>query len=707
MAINNTYTEEFDWFNMSPHHIETNTASNERSIKIINDYIKTDFKYPMEEGAAAVDSGPGQACEAYKNWKNINLGLGPLCGFENPVIVGQVRQDLSAKKEPDGDPSDGLDPDSHGTATSWFQGVKSGSFQSDGLMVAPYRGHMNDQADVRLHQGSKKTYGWNHNAENRGGSWEQSDSKVVQFHVPGGLKANTWMPLFSWQPYQIDSCTWGNGFHWLSDHDDINYWEYYAQQAVSGPKFPFRSPHHLIKGLRTAPADQVVWNEYDVDPSKVLQSADGNVSYTWQPSTSNSHNSSYHSSRAPVVWWYAHDGNGNAMIVSILQNWHTAHAEAGYGYNAIWGLPDSPNVDSSGCYMHKPPTLLKNIASEPGGIAQFQEWANAQNTSWVYKDSTTGLTSAWSANTYGIVQDSTYWNYSGQVRMSTAKHFPEIVHGLTPFGSNADLSSPQNFYLHRYGTQYQVASGRPLTSYKFGNLVKTNTRNAWFNGQGRGGNSDRGSWGKSPQYAPNVAPSLSLNIIAAAEVERGTSSAPLDPGPVRINFVTSGGQFDPIPVREDKAELFFEFPGKGVSYGAIDRTHSIPEDPNSAWTNVEALVDPTNTNEAVCKASGSDNAVFVPLVGMTEGNSPDNDDAISTVSLTLGGTRKMVLGPQVLQATIVDENGNTIPTVPVKTIPGEGSDTLNDDLTVVWDNIDVRYNVMKSAKLKIWVHTPG
>ena len=40
----------------------------------------------MEEGAAAVDSGPGQACEAYKNWKNINLGLGPLCGFENSML---------------------------------------------------------------------------------------------------------------------------------------------------------------------------------------------------------------------------------------------------------------------------------------------------------------------------------------------------------------------------------------------------------------------------------------------------------------------------------------------------------------------------------------------------------------------------------------------------------------------------------------------
>ena len=696
MSINNTYTEEFDWFNMSPHHVEATTT--ERSIKIINDYIKTDFSYPMEEGSSTVDSAPGDACQAYKNWKNINLGLGPLCGFENPVIVGQVRQSINDAKPPDG-----IDNDPHTPATSWFQGVNSGNFKSDGLMVAPYRGHQNEQADIKTHYAGGKTYGWNQYAENRGGSWEQSDSRVIQFHVPGGLKANTWMPLFSWQPFQIDAASWGNGFHWLRDQTDgVNYWEFYADQAVNGKLFPQRSPHHLIKGLRTASHEDTVWNQYDVDPSLKFQSDNGNVSQTYRPSGSNNHRSSYHSSRSPVVWWYAHDGNNNAMIVSIQQQWNNDHSEAGYGYNGCWGLADQPNPELSGCYIHKPPQILQDIASQTDGIAQFQEWANAQNTSWVYKDATSLLRS-WGDYAYGIYRAGTTWNLKGQVTISTARHLPEIIHGLTPFGDNANLANPQNFYLHRYGSQYQVSQGRPMTSYKFGNLVKTNNRNAWFNGQGRGGNSANGKWGYNPEYAPNIGASLSLNIIAAHEVVLQNDTT----GPVRVNFVTTGGQFDPVPVREDQAEMFYEFPGKGVSYGAIDKQYSTPQDPNSAWTNVEALVDPTNTNEAICKASGADNAVYVPLVGMTEGNSPDSDDKVATISLTLGGTRKMVLGPQVLKATIVDESNGAIPTVPTKTIPGQGSDTLNDDITVVWDGVNVLYDEIRTAKLKIWVHTPG
>ena len=68
----------------------------------------------------------------------------------------------------------------------------------------------------------------------------------------------------------------------------------------------------------------------------------------------------------------------------------------------------------------------------------------------------------------------------------------------------------------------------------------------------------------------------------------------------------------------------------------------------------------------------------------------------------------MVLGPQVLRIKVVDKDGNAI--TGTRTIPGEGSDVLNDDLTIVFPKTEVAnvtYKVIREAEIKVWVHTPG
>lgn len=712
MAINNTYTEQFDWFNMSPHHVEE--GATERSVKIINDYCRNDFTYEMETQGVPQTSSVGQDNQAYKNWKNINLALGPIANIENPVIVGQCRQNIAAAKDPDGTGT-GTDPTSHAGNTSWFQGVNTGpSFVSDGMILMPYTGNQTDQADVKWHK--SQTYGHSWFNSPRGGVWEQSQSNVVQFHVEGGLAPNTWMPLFAWSPNQDPAChTWGNGFRW--DHEThqsgSSYWEMYANYAVNGSSFNWRSPHHRINALRTCAHEDTVWNQYDVDVSKNYQGTNGNCTQTHRPSGSGNHYGFHKSQNYPVVWWYAHDGAGNAMIISLLQLWNNNHNIAGAGWNGHWGIGGNDDVHgqnpaSSGCYIHKPPMDLRDVTSA-SGIAQLQDWANAQNTRWVYKDSTTLLGSAWNAGSSGA--DGSYNSYhNGQAYGRTAGHLPEIVHGLTPFGDvdAAALKTPQNFYLHRYGHHESVAGGRPMTSYKFGNLVKTNERNAWYNGHGRGYDylvQGRSRASDNPHHAPHYWPNLNLMCIAANDIKTGATGQTT--GPVKINMVTCGGQTDPVPVVEDRESMFYEFPGTGVSYGAIDKDKKTEiEHKADAWENADALMDPANPNEAICKASGESNAVYIPLVGMTEGNVPNTADKVSTVSITLGGTRKMVLGPQVLKVVLVDKDKTAIS--PEKVIPGEGSDTLNDDLTVVWPktSIDCDYGTIKEAKVKIWVHTP-
>ena len=83
---------------------------------------------------------------------------------------------------------------------------------------------------------------------------------------------------------------------------------------------------------------------------------------------------------------------------------------------------------------------------------------------------------------------------------------------------------------------------------------------------------------------------------------------------------------------------------------------------------------------------------------------------VGLITVTLGGTRKLVLGPQVLKCQIVENDGTTAVTG-AKTIPGEGSDTLEDDITLVYqtgeDLFNCTYDKVKDAKIKIWVETPN
>lgn len=721
MPILNTYTEEFDWFRMSPHHIEDNGS--ERSIKVINDHAHVNFGYKMEDpnNPDGVDSSKGEVNEAYKNWRNINLALGPMQGITNPVLCGQVRQDKQA--------ADNNDP--HDRTTSWFQGVSTGDFKTDGLIYMPavdYKpGRSNHitahNANSSYNAGHAYSYTANSYADNTGYG---AEANVIQYHVPGGLAPNTWMPLFMWD-VSLNPNMWGysNGFNWLTDGLDKNtaFWEKYADYAVNGGNPVMHGAHMMMRGMRTAAHEDTVWNTYDTQASKSWFNDDGNraTSHGWGCTTFRPGEAN------PVIWWYAHDGDGNSMIISTSMYWHAeSHGAAGYAYNGLWdsgkegGGGAAPM--SSGGWWVRPPTHLQSgpldtSGSDEPALHKIQRWANEQRTTWVYKDANTNL-SAWTQPAYWTMKCQWYNDHRSQ--FYPAGHRPEIIHGLTPFGDNADLSDPQNLYLHRLGRRVVINQGRPVTSYKFGNLVKTRTRNAFRNGHGRGQDASLST--ARNQTVANGNGDLSLILIAAHQLpsnnkQHGSKQyTDNESTSARINMYTCGGHVvDDGPAREDDTELFYEFPGVGATYGAVKNDASkVTLLTANTWTNAEALVDPTNTNDAICKASGKENAVLVELTGHTEeeDSEPANSDQVGTVAITLGGTRKMVLGPQVLKVQLVKNDGQSALTGE-KTITGSGSDTISDDITLVYrqngGGLDpsVTYSDIKDAKIKIWVETPS
>ena len=704
MSIQNTYTEEFDWFRMSPHLIETDGA--ERSIKVMNDACKNTFQYPTETGAGTTgDSGQGMNNAAYKNWRNINLGLGPLTGLTNPVIAGQVRQDITQA-------ADLPNP----RAASWFQGVNNSDFKTDGMIMMPTVGWQPNNADKKATanlNGSSTGGVYQTNHDSQDDYTAQSESNVIQLHVPGGLKANTWMPLFQWAPWTNSNSLGGfSDFSWWTEgvNTDTSFWEKYATHTINGGSSGISSgkllrmgPHLGQHGIRTADHDDTVLNTYDTEAGIDQWAGDG-----WVQQVDGWHRNYLNFYRMKqIVWWYAHDGAGNSMIINLNQGHHSAHGTEGSGYNGLWGAGDLDSgsggamKESSGGYIFKPPQALESL-----GPQDIQNFANAQRSSWVYKDADTLLSPDWYRT---HVMYGSHGSYNSG-RIYPAGHRPEIVHGLTKFGNgpdgtdNADLHEPQNFYIHRHASKLYANIGIPHTSYKFGNLVKTNARDLWFNGHGRGMDAivDRYN------HTLHVMMDLSLTLIASHDVPLKTGAS----GPVKINMFTCGGHaLEDGPARRDEMEtMFYEFPGVGATYGAIDPGSTVEVPNPDAWENAQALVDVTNVNEAICKASGEQNAVLVPLSGWTEGvdSEPVDDDVVSTLAVTLGGTRKMVLGPQVLKLKIVSASGESL--TPAKTIPGNGSDTLNDDITMVYargEGLDgVTYKKIKDAKVKIWVETP-
>ena len=706
MAIHNTYTEEFDWFRMSPHHIEDDGT--ELSIKVINDYAHKSFTYPMETSTGTEESQPGESCQAFKNWKNINLALGPATGICNPVIVGQVRQN---KTEAASDPNP--------TTASYFTGVTAGNFKSDGICMMPAvdwkPGHENKKAiaDLNSSGSSGSVYGAGNNSANN--AVYNSEANVVQFHVPDGLAPNTWMPLFMWKP-AMNPNFWAyhQPFHWWRQglNKSTSFWEQYATYAVSSHR-PLYSAHQLYEGLRTCDHDDSIFNQYDTQGSQNRQNDAGSVT----PTDDWSNTRMYYGGGLPVMWWYAHDGNENAMIISTTVGWSSGHgSDQGWAYNANWGNGGEGGKGgampmSSGCVDYQPPVNLPQGTSD--ALHNIQQWANDQRTTWVYKNETELVQPAWAQ---GTVIDPHNWsrgwgnsNAKNRMRVIPAGHLAEIIHGLTPFGGNADLSQPQNFYLHRFGTKYVTNIGNPNTSYKFGNLVKTHSRTAWYNGHGRGKDATVQTYQNNSVM--DGTPDLSLHLIAKREVDNaaGGKSA------VRINMFTCGGHTteDGVPTIAEQDKLFFEFPGVGSTYGAVHKDSTVETDNPNAWTNIQALVDPTNTQDAVCKASGEENAVYVHLSGMTEGvdSEPDASDTVGMITITLGGTRKLVLGPQVLKCQLVENTAGNPAISSAKTIPGEGSDTLEDDITLVYQNgedlFNCTYEKVNDAKIKIWVETPN
>ena len=709
MPINNTYTEEFDWFNMSPHYVENNANANTRHIKCINDNMHVDMSWDLEDGSGA--SHTGEENQAYRNWKNINLALGPLSYYENPVIAGQVVQDTSSTTTPR--PSD----------KSWFQGVDTGDFLTDGMIMIPWVGHEADSGDIAWYYD-----GGTHASvagDARGGIWERPQSTVIQYHVPGGLEKNTWIPLLSWDGNMNGTLGTGHwiGHHWIEktgSDTQTDYWDYYRRQAT-GNGYPLRGPHMKYNGIRTTNHGNTMYSQLDANPSTTYWNASGSIggSIGW------SHTYNYFYSHG-MQWWYAHDGEGNGMIISLSSGWTKGHGDNnGAAWNKLWGAGGEGGNHgefgkSSGGFVHMAPSRLPDPQT-------IQERSNEVNNTLVRDEQGSLLQNSWWYN--NLVVWHGYERHGTQYYFRTAGHRAEIVHGLTPFGTNADLSEPQNLYLHRYDNKHQWDIGRPLTSYKFGNLVKTNTRTAWRNGHGRGQN----AYIAGPRWAGRAGlkwhSNPSIMAIAAKDVPvKDTSkTGGKATGPVRINYYTTGAHVseDAGPVNRDMAgTLFFEFPGIGTSYGAIDNaqeggTDSIPEDVNGnkvtssdyngAWVDAEALVNPNNSEEALCKYSGVDNALYVPLIGPKEGKVPDNADMVNTMSITLGGARKMVLGPQVLKVQIVDKDKKSLTgakTVQNTQSGGNGSDYLNADRTLIFTNIGTFQDV-KDAYIRLWVETPG
>lgn len=524
MAIVDTTTQEFDWTSYGV----TETRDNITYFDFISDYAHNSF---TDAG------GSGQYSNAYQNWRAINRVLAPQINRYGAAIVGTIAKDSNGE--------------------SWLSPAITGSFQSDGVYAPPpplaSTWTSYDTTSVQYNRRVYTDTDWGYVNNNydlqKERNFNTCTTVTYQSRDPNGVPVGTFIPLMMLRPNTAEHVegafpfpgTNVTHFNQLDSIDDA-----YDTFAASHNLDPEEQSvyHRMVPSLGTAKmADTILGNKYvgrgndqspycDYDPwydspspsTATPKSKLGGNRLVLPGQADVQRDYACYAGMAERMLWYAHDGNGNGMLVVTCNAWtqentcKNATAEIGH-YNAYLeqtrGVRDGASVETyfsqggnnSGQYLWKFPrrftdleeygtsSLIHTIASQsesagtrwlvdpidPSKNLMTQALPFGRTNSTAFEDLLGSF--AEPAHINGMQHNN--FGLDAGVHQGYVYRSPHILMFPTKMGTadDAALKTPQNFYLWWGYNQNAGQSGSGGGSgtmgtqdIKFGEMVRTNCR---------------------------------------------------------------------------------------------------------------------------------------------------------------------------------------------------------------------------------------
>ena len=400
----------------------------------------------------------------------------------------------------------------------------------------------------------------------------------------------------------------------------------------------------------------------------------------------------------PQVVWYAHDGNGNGMLIlTPMQGGGTAtrsgdmwgnsfgatYKEA-YAYNLNNSLPDK-----SGMMIHSLPEKLKGITDSK--LDTIDQWTRDRNNRVIPHPDDPTNTSLWLGHT------SASFAYHNSSYINNGYNYNRVLTFKTPMGTTdeASLKDPMNFYFwfgYNRGGHNHWQYGASNCGWKFGNMVMTDQNPfQWSYTGNRAGSSHFGS---------NRGHAAELKVIASLA------------GRITVPKV-SWGQQTGFPEAYTPTK-YVEFPGIGATYDAMPSGAvvgvGIKSQDLTQWTNPVAITDGQASTSTICKATGLNNALMINMQGSQEGTPPADSDEVKSVTINVSGVAKLILGPQVLKIAVYDDENQTSLLAGPLEIYSAGSDSPSGAQQVVFTGAELgannTYGFFKDAWIAIYAESP-
>lgn len=714
MAIYKAHTEEFNWLDLGTTF--QNPDGDEEMI-FINDFAHKDFE---DQG------GKGLNSNAYKNWISINRPATIKYDYGCPAVVGSVIRDAGTG-ETYLSPGN-LTPDN------------AVDFKTDGLFFMPSPGQV------------PKSYPYHTSSYSEAYSTEPPTiiNYAVEYHCKdaAGLTPGIFYPLLQYTD-MIDTDTDGinrrirdgvgehTSFRQVESFDS---WLRFQQSNDADEQWVCGGYHRSVMELRSALPDECVRNDLAANFNNSNYSTPRN-DHPWgdtvkKPrkmiSTSGFQDAGSH--QMEVIVWYAHDGQGNAMLIStdsLVRDKNTMDSATGsviYGqgthYNSHFIQTSDNAADpttspflvnsslASGQIVFNVPKQISNMPGygTPDFIHQFAEVQRQAGTRLLVDPN----------NTENMInnKDTTNGTYDRSFGTDGNASSVENNHGTHSYV----LSFPTNV-----GTADQAAFKTPVTMYSslLSSPVALTTYGAWYAFQTFKiggmqvskfpmGNMDRygrvlGIDGKTEVFNTNNRPMNEATIIRQFSYAAVASHT----GNIGINRATwNTQQTDTVTTMAGGVSFNYdynidlEFSTPVMSYNALSGGNTVT-DSLSAWTDKNKLFDTSSTG-AVATKSGIENALIVQLnQSHDEGETPTDTDPVDMVTLHVANMRKLVIGAVTLNFAIYQNDNGALGTLLVgpRRFTGEQSLSIEQSQTVVFDDFadgNLTYGDLKDALVVIY-----
>lgn len=376
------------------------------------------------------------------------------------------------------------------------------------------------------------------------------------------------------------------------------------------------------------------------------------------------------------TWYivYCHDGAGNAMLASCWGMSATGNQTcwAGSG-NSTYNQTRNMNASNAhwgthhGKMKYTPNTQLQNLFNTHASLQDiWDHYGTAENGGGrriVYPSNTATPGETYSSRYLGSAAD-----VCGNISL--------IAYGPT---SNPTLSSPTNVYVNHFcASESTTGTSWSNNLNKFGSKVMTSSYS------GHGTAHHRFVTGKVGDLMFYNHPT----IVSAAGSYQHYSCAPglarvllhaTHLGGCRINSFSMGA-YTPVTNRMRRStagvldsclvpysNMEFIYPGSGVTFNPVSElsNSSTFVDDGGAWTAPVNMFDATPDTFATVTEAGIDNALHIPLNGVSAGASaPADVDPVQEFSILVRGIRQQDIQEYELVFAITDQNQVELITTP-------------------------------------------